>query len=56
MPSADVARHRAYVPAGTSRVLNIRALVIANRRLGEVVQAGLGHHGMRRTSRRASWP
>ena len=40
MPSADVARHRAHMPAGTSRVLNTRALVTAHRRLAEVLQPG----------------
>jgi 2-polyprenyl-3-methyl-5-hydroxy-6-metoxy-1,4-benzoquinol methylase len=38
MPSSDVARHRAYMPAGTSRILNTRSLGTAHRRLAEVLQ------------------
>ena len=40
MPSSDVARHRAYMPAGTSRILNSRSLVTAHRRLAELLQPG----------------
>lgn len=40
MPSSDIARQRAYMPAGTSRMLNVRSLTTAHRRLAEMLQPG----------------
>jgi ubiquinone/menaquinone biosynthesis C-methylase UbiE len=40
MPSSDIARHRAYMPAGASRILNARSLETAHRRLAEVLRPG----------------
>jgi ubiquinone/menaquinone biosynthesis C-methylase UbiE len=40
MSSSEVARQRASMPAGTSRILNARSLVTAHRRLAEILQPG----------------
>lgn len=40
MSSSDVARQRADMPAGTSRILNVRSLVSAHRRLAELLAPG----------------
>lgn len=40
MPLSDVARQRAHMPAGTSRMLNVRSLQTAHRRLAEILEPG----------------
>ena len=40
MPSSDIARHRAYMPAGTTRILDSRSLETAHRRLAEMLRPG----------------
>ena len=40
MPPSDWARHRAYMPAGTRRILNTRSLVTDHRRLAAMLQPG----------------
>ncbi len=40
MPPSDMAHHRAYMPAGTDRILNTRSLVTDHRRLAAMLQPG----------------